>query len=527
MEDYAENIETVKTYKHKLEKYSLLRENEKVTSYLRKLKNFPVTLEILQETGVGKTVNNLRKYGGHIGDKARDLVNKWKALVLVDEDEPRPSPQRPNEEEEEDDDEDEDDAEPNMQIDESAPDLEPQPEPREPDPEPEPEKPEEEPIPSPAKSEPEPDVDPPSHEEKPKKRKKKSKDKDKESKKSKKKRRLEDEKPVVEKKLVDCDLFSGNIPDPKPSKLKLPDNLLLPEISPNYVPQRAPPPPDTPSVSQTNGIKRPDKPLASHLAEMSEHEALNWAMSAKTKKTKVYSGIAKGNSGVVPKLEALCLKVLGDHVNSLHKLPTIYVMPYLLIKPILFKCNPDQLLHLEDLNPHWIEDTDEQWELLAKREFKSETKENYESWREMYMRCKDERDIKLRRLTASISRNVKTDKSSLKKTKLAYVDVPTKPAQRKVKLGESSLSTLKSSSSTLSSSSSSSSSSKVDMASAANRANILSTAVGPNSGTNVAVPAVGRASNGGGSSRAPAAPKKPKPAPLMVKSLKLMKNRYR
>ena len=78
--------------------YSLLFQ---IKSYLRKLQHYPITLEILQETGVGKTVNGLRKYGGSIGDKAKLLVNKWKTLVVVDEDdgpehEDEPEPEVPS-----------------------------------------------------------------------------------------------------------------------------------------------------------------------------------------------------------------------------------------------------------------------------------------------------------------------------------------------------------------------------------------------------------------------------------------------
>ena len=41
----------------------------------------PVTVQHLQETGVGRTVNALRKYDGGIGDAAKALVAKWKAMV--------------------------------------------------------------------------------------------------------------------------------------------------------------------------------------------------------------------------------------------------------------------------------------------------------------------------------------------------------------------------------------------------------------------------------------------------------------
>lgn len=36
---------------------------------------------------MGKTVNALRHQGGKVGEKARGLVNKWKAMVTAEEDE--------------------------------------------------------------------------------------------------------------------------------------------------------------------------------------------------------------------------------------------------------------------------------------------------------------------------------------------------------------------------------------------------------------------------------------------------------
>lgn len=39
----------------------------------------------MQETGVGKTVNALRKYDGTVGDAAKALVAKWKLMVADEE----------------------------------------------------------------------------------------------------------------------------------------------------------------------------------------------------------------------------------------------------------------------------------------------------------------------------------------------------------------------------------------------------------------------------------------------------------
>lgn len=53
---------------------------------LKKLNKLPITLAHLQDTGIGKTVNALRKFDGKIGKDSRDLVNKWKDVVSQEED---------------------------------------------------------------------------------------------------------------------------------------------------------------------------------------------------------------------------------------------------------------------------------------------------------------------------------------------------------------------------------------------------------------------------------------------------------
>lgn len=39
----------------------------------------------LQDTGIGRTVNSLRKYDGEVGTAAKALVTKWKAMVAAEE----------------------------------------------------------------------------------------------------------------------------------------------------------------------------------------------------------------------------------------------------------------------------------------------------------------------------------------------------------------------------------------------------------------------------------------------------------
>ncbi|XP_075147829.1 transcription elongation factor elongin A [Haematobia irritans] len=52
---------------------------------INKLYKLPIKVEHLQETGVGKTVNSLRKFNGEIGVAAKSLVTKWKAMVAAEE----------------------------------------------------------------------------------------------------------------------------------------------------------------------------------------------------------------------------------------------------------------------------------------------------------------------------------------------------------------------------------------------------------------------------------------------------------
>lgn len=56
-----------------------------VLKCIDKLFNLDVTVQHLQETGVGRTVNALRKEPGDVGHAARALVYKWKLMVAAEE----------------------------------------------------------------------------------------------------------------------------------------------------------------------------------------------------------------------------------------------------------------------------------------------------------------------------------------------------------------------------------------------------------------------------------------------------------
>lgn len=52
---------------------------------IERLLKLPVTVQHLQDTGVGRTVNALRKADGEVAAAARSLVAKWKLMVAEEE----------------------------------------------------------------------------------------------------------------------------------------------------------------------------------------------------------------------------------------------------------------------------------------------------------------------------------------------------------------------------------------------------------------------------------------------------------
>nr|XP_021206590.1 transcription elongation factor B polypeptide 3-like [Bombyx mori] len=78
----ASVLELVKYYQHSLEKNS--HDEPKILKCIDKLSHLDVTVQHLQETGIGRTVNALRKEPGDVGPAARALVYKWKAMVAAE-----------------------------------------------------------------------------------------------------------------------------------------------------------------------------------------------------------------------------------------------------------------------------------------------------------------------------------------------------------------------------------------------------------------------------------------------------------
>ncbi|CAK9816426.1 Transcription elongation factor B polypeptide 3 [Anthophora quadrimaculata] len=251
----------------------------------------------------------------------------------------------------------------------------------------------------------------------------------------------------------------------------------LPEISPNYKP-----------LPYINPIHRKE-----------EDKALTDVIYVKNQRTKVYSG-NKSSYTTVPTLFEMCIRVLIENIDALEFTGGV---PFDIIKPVLERATADQLFMLEHYNPYLIEDTDSLWQFHCNREFRNKQREEMETWREMYMRCLDEREAKLKTLTANIKQSI--DKSvPVRSTKLAYVDNVVKPPRNVLKK-QAKYGTANSVPNTASS-----------------IKKKLISGGGPTAATNISVPPppIPRAKTSTG------IVKKTK-APLMAKALQLIKGRYK
>lgn len=195
---------------------------------------------------------------------------------------------------------------------------------------------------------------------------------------------------------------------PLPSSLSI-NSYLLPEIQPTYKPMRMPDCGDT-SPRKKKGVVGSD--LDAH------------ALTSRKSRTQVFSGRRLAPVGeAVTSLFELAMKVLIENIDALDDTGGV---PYEILHPVLEKCNPQQLLHLEDCNPYFLEDTEPLWERHCCREFKGTKPERNQTWRELYMKNGLERDERLKKINEKISASQRAKKPE-RQVKLAYVTSEAKP----------------------------------------------------------------------------------------------------
>ncbi|OQR68502.1 hypothetical protein BIW11_12875 [Tropilaelaps mercedesae] len=231
--------------------------------------------------------------------------------------------------------------------------------------------------------------------------------------------------------------------------------------------------------------------VSSSRRTMTNEEAVLFTTSRKDR-TAVYSGRRQHALSTVPTLYEACVRVLTEHVDLIEETGGV---PFDIMRPIMERCTWQQLYRLEYYNPNLAEDSDPLWETHVKRDFRGKTPaKGEETWRELYLRCHDEREQKLKDLKESISQSMKAKQAPVRMTKLAYVDSVAKPPRN------------------------------VQRAQLKHGTNITNRAKPSQARSIVAHASTSAATE---PVRAPAnsAPKKAKPAPLMAKTLMFMKMR--
>ncbi|XP_012860736.1 elongin-A [Echinops telfairi] len=190
----------------------------------------------------------------------------------------------------------------------------------------------------------------------------------------------------------------------------LPD-LPLPMIQANYRP--------LPSLEYMSSLQPKRKVLSSP----QEEEEAGFTGRRMNSKMQVYSG---SKCAYLPKMMTLqqqCIRVLKNNIDSIFEVGGV---PYSILEPVLERCTPDQLYRIEECNHVLIEDTDQLWKIHCHRDFKDERPEEYESWREMYLRLQDAREQRLRLLTKNI-RSAHANKPKGRQAKMAFVNSVAKP----------------------------------------------------------------------------------------------------
>ncbi|XP_017786148.1 PREDICTED: transcription elongation factor B polypeptide 3-like [Nicrophorus vespilloides] len=155
-----------------------------------------------------------------------------------------------------------------------------------------------------------------------------------------------------------------------------------------------------------------------------QQENLTKLIFCKSERTKVYSGQKKMvESTNVPTLFGLCTNVIQKNLELLNNITGV---PYSLIKPILEKMTPEQLLKVECQKPYIRKESSELWKFHVQKHFQDERKGVMESWREMYMRCKNERERKLKDVMKIVKRS-QDNCVPVRQINMAYVDTKLKP----------------------------------------------------------------------------------------------------
>nr|XP_060640235.1 elongin-A [Anolis sagrei ordinatus] len=165
------------------------------------------------------------------------------------------------------------------------------------------------------------------------------------------------------------------------------------------------------------------QPKRKALSSPTEEDEAGFTGRRLNSKMQVYSG---SKTAYLPKMMTLheqCIRVLSNNIDSIYEVGGV---PYSVLEPVLERCTPEQLYRIEECNHVLIEDTDRLWHIHCVRDFKKEKPEEFESWREMYLRLHDAREQRLLLLTQNI-RSAHANKPRGRVAKMAFVNSAAKP----------------------------------------------------------------------------------------------------
>ncbi|KGL85292.1 Transcription elongation factor B polypeptide 3, partial [Tinamus guttatus] len=208
-----------------------------------------------------------------------------------------------------------------------------------------------------------------------------------------------------------------SVPEPpKPNRIlldvvpTLPD-IPLPPIQANYRP--------LPSIESIASSQTKRRVVSSPL----EEAEAGFTGRRLNSKMQVYSG---SKTAYLPKMMSLyqqCIRVLSNNIDSIYEVGGV---PFSVLEPVLEKCTPEQLYRIEECNYTLIEDTDQLWHNHCLRDFKNDKPQEFESWREMYLRLHDAREQRLLMLARNIG-SAHANKPKGRVAKMAFVNSAAKP----------------------------------------------------------------------------------------------------
>ncbi|XP_076022721.1 elongin A, like [Genypterus blacodes] len=190
-------------------------------------------------------------------------------------------------------------------------------------------------------------------------------------------------------------------------------NIPLPEFLPEC---------DNPSTVDTVELFERKVERVSEFGDVSEESSV-FTGQRLNKKMQVYSGAKTLFLPAMMSLYQQCIRTLQNNINLLYETGGV---PFEILEPVLERCTPEQLLRMEEFNPIYVGVTDHLWGRHCQRDFRSAKLQEYESWKEMYVRLSEERERKLQRLTRTIVSS-HSRKPKGRQVKMAFIHTVAKP----------------------------------------------------------------------------------------------------